>query len=128
MTHKSQKPIKYYFFKKDISWFNCTENHAKRDSNIFLFSATFTPHHLYLLTAQMKNSWCSLSVKVMLFRIQEGSTFLRTTHSVVLTQVRKKLIKMTSKKQIHSKNHKLYFKRNDPPLFEMAHTTLGNNQ
>lgn len=39
----------------------------------------------------------------MLFLVQEGGTFLGTTHSVVLTQVRKKLNKMTSKKQVHSK-------------------------
>lgn len=32
MTHQSQEPIKYYFFlkKKDISWFNCTENNTKK--------------------------------------------------------------------------------------------------
>lgn len=44
MTHKSQKPIKYYFFlKKDISWFNCTENHAKQ-TVIYFYSL----QHLHL--------------------------------------------------------------------------------
>lgn len=45
MIHKSQKPIKYYFFfkKKDISWFNCTEHHAK-ETAIYFYSL----QHLHL--------------------------------------------------------------------------------
>lgn len=39
MIHKSQKPIKYYIFflKKDISQFNCTENHTK-ETAIYFYS------------------------------------------------------------------------------------------
>lgn len=40
MIHKSQKPIKYYFLK-DISRFNCTENLTKETAIYFYFFVTF---------------------------------------------------------------------------------------
>lgn len=55
MIHKSQKPIKYYFFKKDISLFNCTENHTKETVIYFILCNIYTLHP-YLMTAEMKNS------------------------------------------------------------------------
>lgn len=46
MIHKSQKPIKYYFLKKDISWFNCTENQTK-ETVIYFDSFFVTLIHIF---------------------------------------------------------------------------------
>lgn len=93
IIHKVRNLLNTIFKKKKKTFLGliALKNHTNETVINFLFFVTFIHiFNYYLMTAILKILWCSLSVKVMLLRAQEGGIFLRNTHSMVLTQVRGK--------------------------------------